>query len=86
MYENYEIYAYKISKVLNSNENLAEICHDLIKEIPSEEITNDCCNSTCTLFFSKNTFCKNSEAQIVKKLRTIQEQSKKYLDDNMTTF
>ena len=37
-------------------------------------------------FFSKNTFCKNSEAQIVKKLRTIQEQSKKYIDDNMTTF
>ena len=66
VYENYEIYAYKISKVLNSNENLAETCHDLIKEIQSEEITNDCCNSTCTLFLVRTHFVRTVRLRLSK--------------------
>ena len=46
--------------------------------------------SSGTLFFySKNTFCKTSEAQIVKELKTTpgwMQTIKKYIDDNMATF
>ena len=42
-----------------------------------------------TFFYSKNTFCMTSEAQIVKELETTpgwMQTIKKYIDDNTVTF